>query len=66
MMPNINTNFNSNIAATICLTQLRKRCALAVKIAKEENAMKIIPTGGDPAKVLNKDIIMKVLFVLQS
>merc|ERR1712198_814371 len=35
----------------VASNQLRKRCALAAKIAKEQNAKKIIPTGGDPAKV---------------
>ena len=35
----------------ICFLQLRDRCALGAKIAKEENAMKVIPTGGDPEKV---------------
>merc|ERR1711953_864213 len=30
--------------------ELRDRCALGAKIAKEENAMKVIPTGGDPEK----------------
>ena len=43
------------IIATICLTQLRERCALAAKIAKEENATKIIQTGGDPQKIPDKE-----------
>merc|ERR1712110_42095 len=30
--------------------ELRDRCALGAKIAREENAMKVIPTGGDPEK----------------
>ena len=54
------------IIATICLTQLRERCTLAAKIAKEENAMKIIPTGGDPQKVLDKEnlIILSMSFLV--
>ena len=54
------------IIAAICLIQLRERCALAAKIAKEENATKIIPTGGDPQKVLDKEnvIILSMSFLV--
>ena len=54
------------ILSTICLTQLRERCALAAKIAEEENATKIIPTGGDPQKVPDKEneIILSMSFLV--
>ena len=39
---------------------------MAAKIAKEENATKIIPTGGDPQKVLDKEnlIILSMSFLV--
>ena len=60
------STYGDDNISTICLTQLRERCALAAKIAKEENATKIIPTGGDPQKVLDKEnvIILSMSFLV--